>query len=91
LYSQKKYQEAYDIFTTLADRYYGCNYLSAYWAGAAAEKLKHADNARRWYKRALEVNPDYKPAQDALAKLSGEPKSGSGAGSKDGTIWDKYL
>jgi tetratricopeptide (TPR) repeat protein len=68
LYAKKKYKDAYAAFAKLADEY-GCNYLSAYWAGVAAQKLRKNDEARDWFERVLEINPDYKPASDALAKI----------------------
>jgi hypothetical protein len=89
LYANKKYADAYAAFAKLADAY-DCNYLSAYWAGAAAEKLKKNDEAREWYARAAGINPNYKPALDALAKMSGRPSAPPG-GTNDKSIWDKYL
>ena len=61
-------QKAYDQYRQLADSYEG-DYLAAYKAGEAAQKLKKKDEAREWYGRALEVNPDYEPAQKAMEKL----------------------
>ncbi|GHT01258.1 hypothetical protein AGMMS50276_28890 [Synergistales bacterium] len=86
LYSQKKYKEAYAGFSKLAKDYDG-NYLSAYWAGESALKLKKNDDARTWFKRALEINPNYKPASDALDNLDGKKtaKSGGAAVSKGWT------
>jgi curli biogenesis system outer membrane secretion channel CsgG/TolA-binding protein len=70
LYSKKKYKDALDKFIELADAYPKHNYLSAYWAGMCALKVKaRKDEARGWFERALDINPDYQPATDALAKL----------------------
>ena len=44
------------------------NYLSAYWAGVSAHKLKKTDEALQWIDKALAINPDYKPAQDFKSK-----------------------
>ncbi|GHV30126.1 hypothetical protein FACS1894167_10480 [Synergistales bacterium] len=71
LYSQKKYKDAYAGFTKLA-KDYDCNYLSAYWAGETALELKNNDGARTWFKRALEINPNYRPATDALDRMDGK-------------------
>jgi hypothetical protein len=66
LYSKKKYKDAYAAFSKLADEY-DVNYLSAYWAGVTAQKLKKNDEAKTWFERALAINPNYHPAKDALA------------------------
>jgi TolA-binding protein len=68
LYSAKRYKEALGIFSKLAEDY-DCNYLSAYWAGMTAVKLKKKDEAAGWFDRALSVNPKYQPAIDAKGKL----------------------
>jgi tetratricopeptide (TPR) repeat protein len=94
LYSQKKYKDAYAAFSKLADEY-SCNYLSAYWAGVAAGKLKKPDEARAWFERALEVNPDYRPARDALSGEKSAPSGSGGGSSPNGYTprreWDKLL
>ena len=70
LYSKKNYKAALDKFSELVDAYPDSNYLSAYWAGMSALKIKARKNeARGWFERALEINPDYQPAIDALGKL----------------------
>jgi tetratricopeptide (TPR) repeat protein len=68
-YSKKKYQEALDVFARLVDDY-PSNYLSAYWAGMSALKIKgHKEEASQWFDNALEINTDYKPAITERAKL----------------------
>ena len=61
-------KKAYDEFTKLFEAYEG-DYLAAYKAGEVAQALRDIDNARYWYGKALEINPDYEPAQKALRKL----------------------
>jgi curli biogenesis system outer membrane secretion channel CsgG len=61
-------KKAYDKYVELANSYSG-DYLAAYQAGEAARKLKKNDDAKAWYDKALEINPDYKPAQDARKKM----------------------
>jgi curli biogenesis system outer membrane secretion channel CsgG len=61
-------QKAYDQYCQLADSYDG-DYLAAYRAGETAQKLRKKDEAREWYGRALEINPDYEPALKAMEKL----------------------
>jgi TolA-binding protein len=68
LYSQEKYKEAFDAFTRLATDY-KCDYLSAYWAGMSAMQMNNGREAMGWFNKVLEVNPDYKPALDARAKV----------------------
>ena len=72
MYSNKRYKDALEIFTQLADDYEG-NYMSAYWAGMCAVKLNSGKEASKWFNSALEINPNYQPAVDALAKLGDEP------------------
>ncbi|MDR1508923.1 MAG: tetratricopeptide repeat protein [Synergistaceae bacterium] len=97
LYSQKKYQQAYEAFSKLADDY-DVNYLSAYWAGVTARQLKKDDEAKAWFERALAINPNYNPAKDALSGKSSVQSTTSASGGsfvpegftprKD---WDKLL
>lgn len=63
-----RYKDAYQEFSKAADAYGTVNYLSAYWAGVSAHKLKKKDDALRWIEKALAINPDYKPAQQFKAK-----------------------
>jgi TolA-binding protein len=65
LYSRDHYAEAFDEFRRLAQTYRG-NYLSAYWAGMAALKLNDKKTAAVWFKHALNINPNYKPALEAM-------------------------
>ncbi|MCL1875454.1 MAG: CsgG/HfaB family protein [Synergistaceae bacterium] len=66
-YNGKKYNDAYADFCELAEEYSG-NYLDAYWAGVAAEKLKKKDESLEWIDFALSINPDYKPAAEFKRK-----------------------
>jgi tetratricopeptide (TPR) repeat protein len=72
VYSKKRYKEAFEIFTKLADSYQG-NYISAYWAGVCAMNLNSGKEAGKWFDRAIRINPYYKPAIDAKAKLGKAP------------------
>jgi hypothetical protein len=60
--------KAYDKYVELAKSYDG-DYLAAYQAGRFAQQLKKNDEAKAWYDKALTINPDYKPAQDAKKKI----------------------
>ena len=64
LYERGRYEEAFGIFRRLSETYRG-NYLSAYWAGMAALRLGHKNAAIAWFDRALDINPDYRPAIEA--------------------------
>ncbi|MDR1917005.1 MAG: hypothetical protein LBQ58_10575 [Synergistaceae bacterium] len=66
-YSSKRYKDAFEAFTKLADDYPG-NYLSAYWAGMSASRLKSYKEAVKWFDRTLEINPNYQPAIDGRAQ-----------------------
>jgi hypothetical protein len=68
LYSYKYYKQAFDAFVKLVGDYPG-NYLSAYWAGVCAVKLKSGKEAEKWFDAALGINPDYRPAIEAKSKL----------------------
>jgi tetratricopeptide (TPR) repeat protein len=61
-------QKAYDMYVELANSH-GGDYLAAYQAGEAARKLRKNDDAKVWYDKALAINPNYKPAQDARKKM----------------------
>jgi tetratricopeptide (TPR) repeat protein len=70
MYAKKKYRDALAAFSKLADDYPEINYLSAYWAGMTSLKIKNGRaEALEWFNRALEINPDYKPAATEKAKL----------------------
>jgi curli biogenesis system outer membrane secretion channel CsgG len=66
--SKLKGQKAYDKYVELANSYSG-DYLAAYQAGKLAQQLKKDDDAKVWYDKALTVNSNYKPAQDAREKM----------------------
>ena len=72
MYSAKRYKEAFEILTKLADDCPG-NYLSAYWAGMAAVRLGSNKEAASWFERALSINPGYQPAIDGRAELGDSP------------------
>ena len=63
-----RYKDAYAEFCKAADAHPSINYLSAYWAGVSAHKLKKSDEALQWIDKALAINPDYKPAQEFKSK-----------------------
>ena len=68
-YRKGRYKQAYEEFVKAAEVQPEVNYLSAYWAGVTAEKLKRRDDAVSWIDKALSINPDYKPAQDFKTQL----------------------
>jgi TolA-binding protein len=72
LYTQKKYKDAFEVFSKLADDF-NCNYLSAYWAGVCAANLGSGKEAEKWFDHALAINGDYQPAIDGKAKLGDSP------------------
>ncbi len=59
---------AYNGYIDLVNSY-DKDYLAAFRAGEVAQNIKDFDNARIWYEKALEINPEYQPAQKAIAKL----------------------
>lgn len=63
-----RYKEAYAEFSRAADSHPSVNYLSAYWAGVTAHKLKKSEDALQWIDKALAIKPDYKPAQEFKSK-----------------------
>ncbi len=60
-YSAGKYKEAFAAFTRAAESYEG-NYLSAFWAAKAGQKMGKKKEMAHWLNRALSINPAYKPA-----------------------------
>lgn len=66
-YSNGQFSKAYDAFVNAYEAYDG-NYLDAYWAARTAHKLGRRKDATRWLDRALEINPDYRPALEYRAK-----------------------
>jgi TolA-binding protein len=69
LYNKRKYKDALAAFTTLAEQY-DCNYLSAYWAGMAALKVRDNAKAAEFFDLALSRNPNYQPALKEKEKLN---------------------
>jgi tetratricopeptide (TPR) repeat protein len=76
MYSAKRYKDAFEAFTKLTDDYPG-NYLSAYWAGTSASKLKSYKEAIKWFDIALAINPNYQPAVDGKAQAEASDSKGS--------------
>jgi hypothetical protein len=76
LFEQKRYREALDAFGVQSMEYLG-NYLSPYWAGKSALQMNEKELARAWFSRALAINPNYKPAADALRLIDGGRQSGA--------------
>ena len=64
----KKSKKAYDKYVELVESYEN-DYLAAYCAGMIARSMRRKNDAVKWLDRALEINPDYVPAQEARAKL----------------------
>lgn len=63
-----KNRKAYDKYVELAGSYEN-DYLAAYRAGVIARNLRKKNDAIKWFDKALEINPDYVPAQKAREKL----------------------
>lgn len=61
-------QEAFDAFVALVESYNG-DYLAAFRAGERAQRMRNNDDARTWFNRALSINPNYRPAINALERL----------------------
>ena len=70
-------KKAYDEYVKLYESFNG-DYLAAFKAGEVALALRDRENAKFWYDKALEINPDYEPAQKAKARLESAPKKSSG-------------
>ena len=62
-----KDRNTYDGYIALTKSYTG-DYLASYQAGATAIALGMRPEAYSWFKRALRINPNYKPAQEGLEK-----------------------
>ena len=69
-YSANRITQALESYTAAFEAEPTVNYLAAYWAGLAAERLRNRrDEALEWANRALEINPDYRPAQELKRRL----------------------
>ncbi len=65
-YKAGNYRKAYDMFAR-ADS--PSDVLNTYWAGMSALKIGDRKNARKWLEKALQMHPDYVPAQKALKQV----------------------
>lgn len=65
-YSKGDFRKAYMAFTKALEMYDG-NYLDAYWAARAAHKVGQKGKMKELLQKALDVNPNYVPAQQYLA------------------------
>lgn len=69
-YSSNRITQAFEDYAAAAEAEPNTNYLAAYWAGLCAERLRNRrDDALTWANRALEINPNYKPAQELKRRL----------------------
>jgi TolA-binding protein len=71
MYKNKNYKGALESFSQLAEAYPSVNYLSAYWAGMSALKMKGGskEEAAKWFDMSIEINPNYQPSIDQKVKL----------------------
>lgn len=63
-----KSRKAYNKYVELAEANTN-DYLAAYRAGIIAKNLKKKKDAVKWLDKALEINPNYIPAQEAKSSL----------------------
>ncbi len=70
-YTQLNYEAAIENFTKAFDLGLK-NEEYFYELGLAYSYLDNCTNARTWFNKALEVNPDSKPAQDGLKRCAGK-------------------
>lgn len=69
-YSSNRITQAFEDYVAAAEAEPNANYLAAYWAGLAAERLRNRrEDALTWANRALEINPNYRPAQELKRRL----------------------
>jgi hypothetical protein len=64
LYSKGRFAEALDSFSRQSVSFRG-NYLSPYWAGMSALRLRDVQAATAWFDSALVINPYFLPARNA--------------------------
>ncbi|NLL37003.1 MAG: hypothetical protein GX256_05730 [Fretibacterium sp.] len=67
-YRAGQYSKAFKMFVEAAEAAPEANYLSAYWAGVTAHKRGKKDESLAWINKALEINPNYEPAQTFKTK-----------------------
>ncbi len=69
-YSSNRVTQALEDYAKAYEAAPTANYLAAYWAGLSAERLRNRrDDALEWANKALEINPEYKPAQELKRRL----------------------
>ena len=75
-YSANRITQAFEDYVAAAEAEPTINYLAAYWAGLSAERLRNRrEDALNWANRALEINPDYRPAQELKTRLETPARS----------------
>ncbi|MBQ3449925.1 MAG: hypothetical protein IJG34_08545, partial [Synergistaceae bacterium] len=75
-YSSNRITQAFEDYSAAAEAEPNVNYLAAYWAGLAAERLRNRrDDALTWANKALEINPNYRPAQELKRRLESHSSS----------------
>ncbi|MBQ7267986.1 MAG: hypothetical protein IJR11_06440, partial [Synergistaceae bacterium] len=75
-YSSNRVTQALESYTAAFEAEPTANYLAAYWAALSAERLRNRrDDALMWVNRALEINPDYRPAQELKRRLEGSSRN----------------
>ena len=75
-YSSNRITQALESYSAAYEAEPTANYLAAYWAGLAAERLRNRrDEAIEWADRALAINPDYRPAQELKRRLEGASRN----------------
>ena len=67
----RQFAQARDYFTKAIEARDGKNYRAMYGRGYSFEMLGDVINARKDYRGALQANPIYKPAKEALERLDG--------------------
>ncbi len=67
----QKYEKAYDDFYQAA-RGRKDNYEAWALRGRAAEGMGQKNEAAQAYRRALQINPSYRPAREGLDRVGGE-------------------
>ena len=69
-YNAGRVTQALEDYTKAYETAPKANYLAAYWAGLSAERIRNKrEEALTWANRALEINPDYKPALELKKRL----------------------
>ncbi len=69
-YNNGRITQAFEDYVKAFESQPTVHYLAAYWAALSASRLRNrGEDALTWVNKALEINPNYRPAQELKNRL----------------------